>query len=410
MPPSRPTAGADGRPDRSVARRGDGRPRPASRERAQRGPDAEPAARSGPACASPPYIWARSRIPTSPCPTRGRSGVSAACRAARRRRRRRSRPASADTRTVTAAGGRPGVADHVGQRLLHDPVRGERDPRRHGTEIALGDEVDRHAGRADLAQSARDVGERRRRLGSVASASPSRRTSIRRASSPCGIAGSPRIASSARAASAGCPLDEVGADAGLDGDDAQRVGDDVVQLLGHPLPIGGGVEIGDLDRGRARSLRRASPGPPGAPGGGGSAARGRTPRPAPTSPVGRIGVEDDDAHHHQRQRPSPTARIASAERQVGGGAVEPDEQRQEADGVAVVGGAEHERAGRRTTATSPQGPPPAARRARGRCRSWRPSRRRRRAGGTPTRRRRSGSSARRSRSPPSGRRPRRPTA
>src|SRR5439155_11964466 len=63
----------------------------------------------------------------------------------------------------------PGVPKRVGQRLLHDPERGEVDPGRQIDRIALDAEVDGEPGVADLLEQLLDPGEPRlwRELGPV---------------------------------------------------------------------------------------------------------------------------------------------------------------------------------------------------------------------------------------------------
>ena len=112
----------------------------------QRGADDEPAVRRAPAV---------ERAAADARPAR-------ACRRARGRRRRRSAasPRGSALRTSSATppgsratrdgGRRACVAQHVGQRLLHEAVGGEVDTRRQAAAVALHPHVDLEAGAAGL--------------------------------------------------------------------------------------------------------------------------------------------------------------------------------------------------------------------------------------------------------------------
>ena len=110
----------------------------------------------------------------------------------------------------------PGVLHHVGQRLLHDAVRGEVDAARQLDAVAVVRHVDRHARAVELARPAGRG--RRARARARTRATRRRRRRSRAARRACGgsrpaSSGSRReIASSARFASAGFVVDDVLAD------------------------------------------------------------------------------------------------------------------------------------------------------------------------------------------------------
>ena len=193
--------------------------------------------------------------PTRPCPAPG---------VARRRGRRRRPPARATppaSRTCTRAVRRAGVLEHVGQRLLHDPVRREIDPGGQPAQVAVGPSS---TGRpADRTWSTSSSSPRRLGCGAttvVRGWSAGRAAGASRPALPARVS---MAASAARAAS-GLGVDGPLPGLRLDDDDAHAVRDEVVQLAGDAGPL-----VGDGPRGLLGQVplgRRPGPPVPRSPG------------------------------------------------------------------------------------------------------------------------------------------------
>ena len=210
------------------------------------------ARRSGSTCAS-------TRKPPPGARTGGELAAPDArpARACRRRpwpgRRRRWPPPrprpSSTTSTRSRAGlvanghvdrGRPGVLDHVGQRLLHDPVGRQLDAGGHRPSPSPSTcSVDRHAGAPARRRRARSrSAEPGRRRGATARRRSSRSTpSSRRISVERPRLTSPRSPRAPRGPRAGWSSRTWAPTPACTAITRHRVGDDVVQLLGDAQPL-----------------------------------------------------------------------------------------------------------------------------------------------------------------------------
>ena len=193
----------------------------------------------GPALTVPANIVARSRMPSSPWPSPSESADA-------------PRPSSLTSSTIASgshctstetSGSGPGVLEHVGQRLLRDPVHRQPGAGRQGARCAHAHERDPHAAGPHLLDERADVGLRRLRLElgrrAVGAAQHAEQPAHVRERGPAGLADGAERPRRGR----GVGVRGVPAAVGLGDHHGQRVGDDVVHLPGDARPLGGGGDL-----------------------------------------------------------------------------------------------------------------------------------------------------------------------
>jgi hypothetical protein len=154
---------------------------------------------------------------------------------------------------------RPGVLERVGQRLLHDPVRRDVDARRQLDRLALDHDLDwqprRTGARDELVEPPQARRRRERQLRLVVAQQPQRTAHL-----------AERLLARVldHVERAPCLVDVVvehpPAPARLQHNEADRVGDDVVQLAGDPRALLGDGLLRNGRRARSRARARCDAG------------------------------------------------------------------------------------------------------------------------------------------------------